>query len=212
MSSQTNNPTASPVTDVLSAAVTGETQNVRQLIEEGADVKAVRPFSIYRHTPVFRHHSSTAVRSPQPEENERKTKTNPKVKPKRNKVKEDNVVKAEDIEGYRGDTQDLDSLLQFIDGEDNKKKSKKASEKVAKKNTKLSSKSDVGKDKTKLRKKNEKSRDFEEKRTSASLVETVPAPSSDVSGHVSGGPSTSTISSTKETGKISPARSFNILE
>ena len=115
-----------------------------------------------------------------------------------------NVVKAEDIQGYRGNTQDLDSLLQFIDGEDNKKKSKKASEKVAKKNTKLSSKSDVGKDKTK------KSRDFEEKRTSASLPETVSAPTSNVSGHVSGGPST--ISSTKETGKISPARSFNILE
>ena len=55
-----------------------------------------------------------------------------------------NVVKAEDIEGYRGNTQDVDSLLQFIEGDDNnKKKSKKLTDKVAEKNTrKLSSKSD----------------------------------------------------------------------
>ena len=144
MLSQTNNPIASTVTDVLSAAVTGETQNVRQLSEESGDVKAVRPVSIYRHTPVFRpqkltppalnSNTRTAVRSPQPEENERKTKTDPKVKPNCNKVKEENVVKAEDIEGYRGNTEDLDSLLQFMDGEDNKKKSKKARDKVVQKN------------------------------------------------------------------------------
>ena len=53
---------------------------------------------------------------------------------KETKVKEENVVKAEDIEGYRGNTEDLDSLLQFIDGEENKKKSKKARDKVVQKN------------------------------------------------------------------------------
>ena len=77
----------------------------------------------------------------------------------RKKEEEKNVVKAEDIEGYRG-TADLDSLLQFIDGEENKKKSKKASDKVTDKNTKkVSSKSDIGKDDQKLRKKKEKSQE-----------------------------------------------------
>ena len=76
------------------------------------------------------------------------------------KKEKKNVVKAEDTEGYRGDTQDLDSLLQFIDGEENKKKSQKASDKAGGNNTKkVSSKSDVGNDGQKLRKKKGKSQE-----------------------------------------------------
>ena len=253
---------------------------------------AVRPVSIYRHTPVFRPQkltvphvqnsnagysttntatttSSTPVGGPSMQENERGSKTDPKRKQRRKKDEEKNVVKAEDIEGYRGNTQDLDSLLQFIGGEESKKKSKKASDKVAEKNTKkVSSKSDIGKDDQKLRKKKEKSQEkdlvkpsvnkklsidtvdndaieedvedeIEEKRANSedvenslrasespekvscvlsqkcctritptfylqeapypSLLETVSAPSSNDSGHVSGGPcSLPSISSTKE--------------
>ena len=142
---------------------------------------AVRPVSIYRHTPVFRPQkltvphvqnsgysatntgpsssASTAVSGPPAQESERTSKTDRKGKRGRKKEEEKNVVKAEDIEGYRG-TADLDSLLQFIDGEENKKKSKKASDKVTDKNTKkVSSKSDIGKDDQKLRKKKEKSQE-----------------------------------------------------
>ena len=66
-------------------------------------------------------------------------KTDTNRKPRRKRDGEKNVVKAEDVEGYRGNTQDLDSLLQFIGGEETEKKSKKAN-KVAEKNTKKSSK------------------------------------------------------------------------
>merc|ERR1719397_502563 len=230
----------------------------------------VRPVSIYRHTPVFRpqkltvphvqnsttttsSYTSSSTTSPamtgaSPQETEKNGKAD-KKRNRRKKDEEKNVVKAEDIEGYRGNTQDLESLLQFIDGEETKKKNKKAMDKLAEKNTKkVSNKSDIGKDDQKLRKKKEKSQekdivkpsvtkklsidtidndaieedvevDCEEKRANSedvensvrasvspdkeppypTMLETVSAPSSNDSGHVSGGPcSLPSISSTKE--------------
>ena len=139
----------------------------------------VRPVSIYRHTPVFRpqkltvphvqnssttNYGSTAtttvpsVTGPPVQETE-KTSKEGKRKRGRKKDEEKNVVKAEDIEGYRG-TADLDSLLQFIDGEETKKKNKKAVDKLSEKNTKkVPNKSDIGKDDQKLRKRKEKSQE-----------------------------------------------------
>lgn len=67
---------------------------------------------------------------------------------------EKNVVKAEDIEGYRGN-KDIDSILEFIDGE-NVGKKKKSGDKLIEKNKKNNAKSDINKD-DKIRKKKEKS-------------------------------------------------------
>merc|ERR1719278_1817094 len=84
----------------------------------------LRPLSIYRHTPVFRPQKLT-VPSMQPEHNntEDKSKGDGKRKVRRKKEEEKNVVKAEDIEGYRGN-KDIDSILEFIDGENGGKKKK----------------------------------------------------------------------------------------
>ena len=136
----------------------------------------VRPVSIYRHTPVFRPQKLTvphvqnnssssygstgstalpALTAPPAQETERSSKDSKRGK----KKKKDEMVKAEDIEGYRGNT-DLDSLLQFIDGDETKKKNKKTVDKLSEKNTKkVSNKSDIGKDEQKLRKKKEKSQE-----------------------------------------------------
>merc|ERR1719206_443278 len=72
-------------------------------------------------------------------------------KVRRKKEEEKNVVKAEDIEGYRGN-KDIDSILEFIDGENGGKK-KKSGDKLIEKNKE---KSDINKD-DKIRKKKEKS-------------------------------------------------------
>merc|ERR1712050_30892 len=84
----------------------------------------LRPLSIYRHTPVFRPQKLT-VPSMQPEHNhsEDKSKGEGKRKVRRKKEEVKNVVKAEDIEGYRGN-KDIDSILEFIDGENVGKKKK----------------------------------------------------------------------------------------
>merc|ERR1719394_2347575 len=85
---------------------------------------------------------------------------------RKQKDEEKNVVKAEDIEGYRGN-KDIDSLLEFLGEEEgNKKKSKKTNDKVVvEKNTKkvttATTKSDISKDDQKLRKKKEKSQEKE---------------------------------------------------
>jgi len=115
----------------------------------------LRPMSIYRSTPVFRPQKLT-VPSMQPESNhsEEKSKMEGKRKVRRKKEEEKNVVKAEDIEGYRGN-KDIDSILEFIDGENGGKK-KKTGDKLVEKNKKNSAKSDTSKDE-KVRKKKEKS-------------------------------------------------------
>jgi len=115
----------------------------------------LRPLSIYRHTPVFRPQKLT-VPSMQPEQNhsEDKSKVEGKRKVRRKKEEEKNVVKAEDIEGYRGN-KDIDSILEFIDGENGGKK-KKSGDKLIEKNKKNNAKSDINKD-DKVRKKKEKS-------------------------------------------------------
>jgi hypothetical protein len=115
----------------------------------------LRPLSIYRHTPVFRPQKLT-VPSMQPEHNhsEDKSKVEGKRKVRRKKEEEKNVVKAEDIEGYRGN-KDIDSILEFIDGENGGKK-KKSGDKLIEKNKKNNAKSDINKD-DKMRKKKEKS-------------------------------------------------------
>ena len=104
------------------------------------------------------HTGSTALpalTAPPAQETERSSKDSKRGK----KKKKDEMVKAEDIEGYRGNT-DLDSLLQFIDGDETKKKNKKTVDKLSEKNTKkVSNKSDIGKDEQKLRKKKEKSQE-----------------------------------------------------
>ena len=146
----------------------------------------VRPVSIYRHTPVFRPQKltvpttvnnsgnstggygstggSNGVSSAQDSD---RGKGDPKRKGRRKKQEEEkNVVKAEEIEGYRGN-KDIDSLLEFLgEGEEKKKKSKKSSEKTSggvEKNTKnkVTNKSDASKDDQKLRKKKEKSQEKE---------------------------------------------------
>ena len=143
---------------------------------------SVRPVSIYRHTPVFRpqkltvphtvhnnsataataanpgNYGSTAAREQMADTD--RGKEDSKRKRKKKKEEEKNVVKAEDIEGYRGN-KDIDSLLEFIgEGEESKKKSKKSSDKLADKNTKkVTTKSDTVKDDQKVRKKKEKSQE-----------------------------------------------------
>ena len=154
----------------------------------------VRPVSIYRHTPVFRpqkltvphtvHNNSTSSSygscgqaatgngnvtssSNNSQDGGDRAKGGEKGRKARRKQKDEekNVVKAEDIEGYRGN-KDIDSLLEFLGEEEgNKKKSKKTNDKVVEKNTKkvttTTSKSDISKDDQKLRKKKEKSQEKE---------------------------------------------------
>merc|ERR1719361_1838088 len=116
----------------------------------------VRPVSIYRHTPVFRPQKLTvphvqnnssssygstgstalpALTAPPAQETERSSKDSKRGK----KKKKDEMVKAEDIEGYRGNT-DLDTILQFIDGPNSEIAAKKEKNK---KNTKKDSKDDL---------------------------------------------------------------------
>ena len=148
----------------------------------------VRPVSIYRHTPVFRpqkltvphtvHNSSstsgygsTAPVNPGLTSQQDSVERNKDGKRKNRKKKneeEKNVVKAEDIEGYRGN-KDIDSLLEFLgEGEETKKKTKKAGDKPSDKNTKkVTNKSDNPKEDQKVRKKKERS---QEKETSKPTV------------------------------------------
>jgi len=140
----------------------------------------VRPVSIYRHTPVFRPQKLTVPHtvhnngSPgygstssmmtngsvgdQGTDPRKASNGDAKRKNRRKKEEEKNTVKAEDIEGYRGN-KDIDSLLEFLgEGEESKKKSKKTSEKVVDKSKKVTTKSDSSKDE-KVRKKKEKSQE-----------------------------------------------------
>lgn len=145
----------------------------------------VRPVSIYRHTPVFRPQKLTVPTTVNNSGNstggygstanggsngvsagqDSDRGKDPKRKGRRKKQEEEkNVVKAEEIEGYRGN-KDIDSLLEFLgEGEEKKKKSKKSSEKtngVEKNTKKVTNKSDASKDDQKLRKKKEKSQEKE---------------------------------------------------
>merc|ERR1719341_237284 len=145
----------------------------------------VRPVSIYRHTPVFRPqkltvpttvnnsgnstaggYGSTANSNGVSAGQDSDRGKDPKRKGRRKKLEEEkNVVKAEEIEGYRGN-KDIDSLLEFLgEGEEKKKKSKKSTEKtngVEKNTKKVTNKSDqASKDDQKLRKKKEKSQEKE---------------------------------------------------
>lgn len=120
----------------------------------------LRPLSIYRHTPIF-HPQRLTVPSAQPEPTPPPEKETAKGEGKRKarRKKQDaekDTVKAEDIEGYRGNT-DLDTILQFIDGPNSElsgKKHKKATvnsnavdtkqeKEKNKKNTKKDSKDDL---------------------------------------------------------------------
>ena len=144
----------------------------------------VRPVSIYRHTPVFRPQKLTVPTTVNNSGNstggygstanggsngvsagQDSDRGKDKRKGRRKKQEEEkNVVKAEEIEGYRGN-KDIDSLLEFLgEGEEKKKKSKKSSEKtngVEKNTKKVTNKSDASKDDQKLRKKKEKSQEKE---------------------------------------------------
>eukprot|EP00088_Acartia_fossae_P011580 TRINITY_DN15894_c1_g1_i2.p1 TRINITY_DN15894_c1_g1~~TRINITY_DN15894_c1_g1_i2.p1 ORF type:complete len:211 (+),score=67.79 TRINITY_DN15894_c1_g1_i2:79-711(+) len=97
----------------------------------------IRPFSIYRHTPVFTRQKLTVPSLPQWEQirpsinhsssvAEKTTKTNKK---RRKKDEERNVKKSEDIEGFRGN-EDMDSILQFL-GEESTNRSGKNNRKSA---------------------------------------------------------------------------------
>ena len=150
----------------------------------------VRPVSIYRHTPVFRpqkltvphtvHNNSSSGygatsntgSSSLPavtnglsshQDNGKASDTSKRRTKKKKNDEEKNVVKAEDIEGYRGN-KDIDSLLEFLgEGEDSKKKSKKTGDKqTTDKNTKKVTKpSDNKEDQKTQRKKKEKSAEKE---------------------------------------------------
>merc|ERR1712226_1242463 len=103
----------------------------------------LRPLSIYRHTPVFRPQKLTVPSMSDREQMENRQPSildqksdrpvdGGKGKVRRKKTEEERgVMKAEDIEGYRGE-EDLDSILSFIDGEAGGKK-KKSTEKVIEK-------------------------------------------------------------------------------
>merc|ERR1712209_173045 len=84
----------------------------------------VRPVSIYRHTPVFRpqkltvphtvhNSSSTSGYGSTAPVNNGLTSQQDSVDRNKKNEEEKNVVKAEDIEGYRGN-KDIDSLLEFL--------------------------------------------------------------------------------------------------
>jgi len=126
----------------------------------------LRPLSIYRHTPVFRPQKLTVpsmsdreqMENRQPSMMDQKSDRpveGGKRKVRRKKTEEERgVVKAEDIEGYRGE-EDIDSILSFIDGEAGGKK-KKNTEKILEK--KKEKKSDIKEEKgEKVRRKKEKS-------------------------------------------------------
>merc|ERR1712013_260500 len=101
----------------------------------------LRPLSIYRHTPVFRPQKLTVPSMSDREQMENrqapvmdhKLESRPqeggKRKVRRKKGGEEgSVMKAEDIEGYRG-KEDIDAILSFIEAEKGGKK-KKSSEKA----------------------------------------------------------------------------------
>merc|ERR1719278_731683 len=133
----------------------------------------LRPLSIYRHTPVFRPQKLTVPSMSDREQMENrqapvmdhKLESRPqeggKRKVRRKKGGEEgSVMKAEDIEGYRG-KEDIDAILSFIEAEKGGKK-KKSSEKAVDKS--------IGKkkieEKEKVRRKKEKSVEKENNSTS----------------------------------------------
>merc|ERR1719383_419466 len=126
----------------------------------------IRPFSIYRHTPVFQRQRLTVPALPR-ENPAIEEKSNNKLE-KKNKVrrkKEENVKKSEDIEGYRGN-EDVDSILQFIGAEmdrrlskKNRKSSEKNPEKMEKDKNKKNARKEDGVSADKQRKKKEKACD-----------------------------------------------------
>lgn len=137
----------------------------------------LRPLSIYRHTPVFRPQKLTVPSVSDREQDPRQSlvpeprgeprpaggeggPARRKVRRKRLQEEERGVMKAEDIEGYRG-KEDLDSILSFIDGGGLGGKKKKPAEKVVeKKKASRDAKEEKG---DKGRKKKEKSVEKEEK-------------------------------------------------
>ena len=162
----------------------------------------VRPVSIYRHTPVFRpqkltvphtvHNNASSgygatntsslpsvTNGLSSHQDTVKAGDNSKRRTKKKKNDEEkNVVKAEDIEGYRGN-KDIDSLLEFLgEGEDSKKKSKKTGDKQSTNTKKVSKPSDSSKepDQKTQRKKKEKSAEKESQKpgvTKKLSIETV---------------------------------------
>jgi hypothetical protein len=82
----------------------------------------IRPFSIYRHTPVFQRQKLTVPSLPQTQQVEPSInhstsapsdKSTKSKKQRRKKDEERNVKKSEDIEGFRGN-EDMDTILQFL--------------------------------------------------------------------------------------------------
>merc|ERR1719189_2893333 len=133
----------------------------------------LRPLSIYRHTPVFRPQKLTVPSMSDREQMENRQATvvdhklesrpqeGGKRKVRRKKGGEEgSVMKAEDIEGYRG-KEDIDAILSFIEAEKGGKK-KKSSEKAVDKS--------IGKkkieEKEKVRRKKEKRVEKENNSTS----------------------------------------------
>lgn len=98
-------------------------------------------------------------------------------------------MKAEDIEGYRG-KEDLDSILQFIDGQKpdmNKKKksassSEKQEDKKNKKNTKKESKEDLHREERKKKKEKSQEKELRQKKNSFDKSEKSSEPGSDDTG------------------------------
>merc|ERR550532_1657966 len=137
----------------------------------------LRPLSIYRHTPVFRPQKLTVPSMSDREQMENRQATivdhklesrpqeGGKRKVRRKKGGEEgSVMKAEDIEGYRG-KEDIDAILSFIEAEKGGKK-KKSSEKVVEKS--VGKKKPDKEEKEKVRKKKEKSVEKENNSTTIS--------------------------------------------
>merc|ERR1719278_219495 len=128
----------------------------------------LRPLSIYRHTPVFRPQKLTVPSMSDREQMENRQATvvdhklesrpqeGGKRKVRRKKGGEEgSVMKAEDIEGYRG-KEDIDAILSFIEAEKGGKK-KKSSEKAVDKTIGKKKIEEKEKENNKVRKKKEKS-------------------------------------------------------
>merc|ERR1712096_279781 len=100
-----------------------------------------RPFSIYRHTPVFHSKKLQVPSLPQTQQmepsinqtncQEKQTKSEKSRKQRRKKDEERNVKKSEDIEGFRGND-DMDSILQFLgeDADNSSRKNRKSQDKT----------------------------------------------------------------------------------
>merc|ERR1719209_1361280 len=139
----------------------------------------LRPLSIYRHTPVFRPQKLTVPSMSDREQMENRQATvvdhklesrpqeGGKRKVRRKKGGEEgSVMKAEDIEGYRG-KEDIDAILSFIEAEKGGKK-KKSSEKIVDKSA--GKKKPDKEEKDKVRKKKEKSVEKENNSTTNSTI------------------------------------------